>query len=156
MPYEGGDLRDLFSRSTVGPPTDRALRDIAHAGGERLTGSAAEHTPTDTGRTRERWRTLPVERVPEGYASGTENPSQVARFLEYGTSPHTIGPEQQEAVETPEGPRAEVHHPGTHGHHMLAKASAEVEAELPAIAQPHLSEWAASIEANAKRHKGIT
>jgi hypothetical protein len=143
----------------VQPPTRAALRGIAGAAGGEMVRLAAEHTPKRSGRTAEAWRQLPVRRTRYGpevaYVSGAENPSYKARFLEYGTDPHEIEPRRADAIDTPEGPRAKAEHPGTEGHHMLARAAEEVDATLGSISQPHLSEWAAAIEERAKRHPGI-
>jgi hypothetical protein len=129
---------------------------LAQAGGDALTEAAERNTPRRTGELAEKWRTLPVKVTPEGAQSGTENPDYRARFIEYGVDAHDLRPRRAEALETPEGPRGGAHHPGHEGTHPLARAAAEVEAELPAVAQPALSKWAAEIERAAKNHPGIT
>lgn len=131
------------------------MRDLAQAGGDALTERAERNTPRRTGELAERWRTLPVKITPQGAQSGTENPDYRARFAEYGVDPHDLKPRSAEALDTPEGPRAGAHHPGHEGAHPLARAAAEIEAELPAIAQPALARWAAEVEAAARTHPRI-
>jgi hypothetical protein len=72
-----------------------------------------------------------------------------------GHRPAPIAPEDQEAITTPEGPRAGAMHPGQPGAHMLSRAAHEVELEFPALAQDELAEWATAAEANARRKAGI-
>ena len=154
-PYVGGDLSKMFTESTTDPPTRRMMRDVAEGIGEAWTEAARQHTPRETGRLASRWRTLPVEKTPEGYTSGTENPDFRALLVEYGVEDHTLRPRHADALDTPEGPRANAEHPGHDGAHMLAKSAHEIDATWPSIAQPHLSRWAADVERNAKRHPGI-
>jgi hypothetical protein len=146
----------LFSQATTRAPTHRAMRKVAASVGNEMTNRAAAHTPKRTGRIAGLWRTLPVEPTPEGFRSGTTNPSYVARFLEHGVEPHELKPKRGQALGTPEGPRAHAHHPGFGGAHMLAKAMGEVEAIFPALAQPHMTAWAKEIEEVAKRHPGVS
>lgn len=144
MPYRGGSLTDLFAPATMRAATVRAQRSIAKAGGDALTHRAKRHTPQDSGATAAQGRSLAVRKVPEGYEGGTENPHYVARFVEHGVRRHDLKPtgeRGEEALSTPEGPPAGARHPGHRGAHPLARAAAEVEAELAAIAQPHLSAW---------------
>lgn len=91
MSYHGGDLRNLFSKQTTGAPTRLALRDVAEDVGEEWTRRAAALTPVDTGELASRWRSLDVDKVPEGYQSGTENPSPIAHLIEHGVKPHDLG-----------------------------------------------------------------
>jgi hypothetical protein len=156
VPYVGGSLVDLFSRETTAEPTRRALRGIAADVGDSWTRLAAEHTPRRSGNLARRWESLPVERDELGYRSGTQNPSPLAHLIEFGVAPHVIEPDDEEAIETPEGPRARAEHPGHGGAFMLARSAAEIEVALPEIAQSHLSQWAAEIEQAAKRHEGIS
>ena len=158
--YRGGDLSDLFKQETTGPPTERALRSIADSGGAEMTKRTRAHTPVDTGRTRDSFEQVPVQKiVGGGYRSGTESHHYKARWLEHGTKAHRIEPKRgkgKRAISTPEGARASADHPGTVGHHMVARAAVEVEAGLDQIARPHLETWARDVEQNAKRNKGIT
>jgi hypothetical protein len=155
MGYEGGDLRDLFKPATTDAPTRRALRNVAQAAGEEMTERAARHTPKRTGDLARKWRSIPVTETPSAAHSGTENPDFRARLLEHGVGPHALRPKDADALATPEGPRGGARHPGFAGRHMLARAVAEVDAELPAIARPHLERWAREIETEAAKHPGI-
>lgn len=153
--HDKGDLAALFD-DAARRDTRRAARRVAEDAGAAMTRAARAHTPRDTGRTAEQWETLPVRKIVGGYESGTANPSYIARFLEDGVDAHDLKPRGErgsEALSTPEGPRAGARHPGTRGHHMTAKAAAEVEAELPAIAQPTLTRWAREIERRAQAKK---
>ena len=155
MPYRGGSLVDLFKPATTGAPINRALRRIADEGGKDMTTFARRYTPKRTGRLADGWEQLPVHRVPNGYRSGTTNRVWYAHLVEHGVEEHDIEPKTSGALNTPEGPRAGVHHPGTEGAHMLARAAEEVEAGFSLRAQPALSTWATEIEDAAKQHKGI-
>jgi hypothetical protein len=66
-----------------------------------------------------------------------------------------VKPKRAKALDTPQGPRSKAEHPGTEGQDPLARAAAAVEESWPTLAQPSMQEWAAEIEANAKRHFGI-
>ncbi len=68
---------------------------------------------------------------------------------------HTIKPKRADALETPEGPRAEVDHPGYSGFHPVAKAALDAEVHFDETPTPAAKRWAAETEANARRHKGI-
>jgi hypothetical protein len=153
--YSGGSLTDLVKAATVRPPTRRAVRDLADAAGRAMTERARENTPTRTGVTAASWSQLRVRQTRDAAESGTENRSHKAHWLEWGVKPHKIRPRDAEAIDTPEGARAEADHPGIAAHHPLARAMAEVEAALPAIAEPILEDWAEEIERNAARHPGI-
>lgn len=156
MGYRGGDLEGLFGESTTGPPTRRAMRDIADAGGRAMTDAAKRHTPVLTGRTRESLQQTPVEKVVGGYRSGVESHHWKARFIEHGVKAHDVKPKRKKALSTPEGPRAGAHSPGMAGAHMVQRAAVEVEATVDQIAAPHLEAWAAEVEAAASKHRGIT
>lgn len=156
MGYHGGKLTALCGSRTWGPPTRRAVMDLADAAGRELTDRAARNTPREHGNLARKWEQLPVVRTPEGAESGTRNPDYRALFVEEGVDPHELRPRRAEAIDTPEGPRASADHPGHQGAHMLARAAAEVEAELPGIAAPTLARWAAEVEERAARHPGVT
>jgi hypothetical protein len=156
MPYRGGKLTSLAGSRTWGPPTRRAVMDLADAGGRELTDRAARNTPRESGHLARKWEQLPVTRTPDGAESGTTNPDYRALFVEEGVDPHDLTPRRAEAIDTPEGPRASADHPGHRGSHMLARAAAEVEAELPAIGAPALRRWADEVEERAARHQGVT
>jgi hypothetical protein len=160
MAYRGGSLVPLFSVSTTAAPTRRLMRDVAAAGGRHMTERAADLTPRQSGRTAAAWRELAVVEFEGGAEGGTENPNYRALFLEEGVEPHDVKPKRgrrgKKAISTPAGARAGAHHPGFGGSHMLARAAAETELGLGIVAAPSLAEWAAAVEANAARHKGIT
>lgn len=94
-------FRRLPNRPTVagehGPPTERLLHDVADEAGDAFTERAAA-TPEKSGVTAQSWRKLPVVKVPGGFESGTTNPHWLARFLEYGTEAHLIGPKTAKAL----------------------------------------------------------
>lgn len=158
MPYVGGKLSALCSSKTWGPPTRRAVLDLADAGGAELTRRAARNTPRRTGSLASKWEQLPVTRTPEGAESGAENRDFRMLFIEHGVDPHEIKPRRAEALDVPAAgePRAGVDHPGNRGAHPLARAAGELEAELPTIAAPALHRWAEEIEARAATHPGVT
>ena len=152
--YEGGSLVDLLSvRRTTGPPTSRAMRDIAESVAEEWRDRAAAHTPVRTGRLRRSWRVISATRITDGYSSGVVNYSPLAHLLEYGVQPHELEPEGAEALG---GPRASAEHPGHRGHHMLSLSAAEIEYRWVQVAEPHMRAWAEEVEHRAKAHKGIS
>jgi hypothetical protein len=136
---------------------------MAALGGCELTDRARRYTPLGTGEdyghVRDAWEELEAERASrrgfDAYESGAVNPHYRATWLEYGTEPRVIEPDEAEAIDTPEGPRARARHPGTRGAHMLLRAMTELEVEFPALAQPELGAWAAAAERNAKRQPGV-
>ena len=149
-----GSLTALFDSKSVAP-VGRAIADNA---GSSFTRLAAAATPKRTGRTAEAWEQIPVHETHTeaglgAWVSGTRNPHYVARFLEFGVEAHDVSPKGGDdgahAVSTPEGPRAHARTPGFGGVHMAERAAVEVEAALPAIAQPSLEAWAAALEASA-------
>jgi hypothetical protein len=130
-----------------------------------MTELVREHTPARTGEVRESYEQVPVVRESRGgrtaYRSGVESHHWRAPFVEHGVRPHDIEPrpdepEGAEAIETPAGPRARVHHPGYPGVHSVSRAAAEVEAGLPELLRPEAEAWAAEMTAAAKRRRGIT
>ncbi len=138
--HQKGDLVALFDSKTVAP----TMRAIARDAGQEWTRRAAAHTPQRTGRLAQGWRSLKVERTPEGgYQSGTENTVWYANIVEHGAEAHEIEVEGRT-----------IEHPGTEPAFMLAKSAEEVEASLDHIARPHLSAWAAGLEARATEGKG--
>ena len=149
MGFTGGSLLDLLGGGNTREPSQRARRDIAADAGDEMTRKAAANTPRQSGRTAGAWRTTPVTKTRNGYESGTENSRPEAVWLEYGTEPHDLKPRSAQALDTPEGPRAGARSPGTPALYPLARAAEEVEAELPAIAEPTLQRWAREIERGA-------
>lgn len=156
--YTGGSLVHLFSRQTTRGPTRALLHGVARDAAQAMRDSAVAHTPRRTGRTAAGWRIVGERELPDGsIESGIVNRAPLAHILEYGTDPHEIKPRHAEALDIPGAgePRASAEHPGTEGHHMTAKAAAEVEALLPGIGHLHATKWAEAIEANAAKHPGI-
>jgi hypothetical protein len=161
MGYRGGRLASLAADDGA---TERTARGIADSGGRLMTEVAVERTPVESGEVRASWRQLPVDRERRegvtGYVSGASNHHWRARFVEWGVQPHNIeprgDPEGAEAVETPAGPRALVHHPSYPGAHMTAQAAAAAEVALPELAAPELEAWAKDVELAAKRRPGVT
>jgi hypothetical protein len=96
-----------------------------------------------------------VERHGRVYTEHVQNDHWRAHRAEWGTGPHVIAPDDNEAIETPQGPRARARHPGYPGAHMLARVAHEVEVEFPVLAQEELAAWASAGEANARRRPGI-
>jgi len=161
MPYLGGRLTDLVRGvREVTPPAARAMAAI---GGRHLTLRTRDGTPigpgTDYGHVRGSWTEKEVEHQRSGgidrYRSGVESHHYRAPWVEWGVEPHDIEPDDAQAIDTPEGPRAGAHHPGYPGAHPVAKAVAELEATLPEVMQPELEAWAKAAEANAKRYPAI-
>jgi hypothetical protein len=151
--YTGGSLVDWVRAGRE--PMQRTMRAVANAGAEELARRAAEHTPAETGNTAASWRTVPARPTRNGWEASAETSHPLAHLLEYGTDPHRLAPDDAQALDTPEGPRAGAEHPGSRAHHMMARAAAELEESLDAIAAPHLAAWEREADALAKRHRGI-
>lgn len=150
MGYSGGSLTSLFSEANTRPATDRMLRRVAQDAGEQITSRARAMTPVDTGALASAWAPIPSRQVAPGtWESGATNQHYTALWVELGVEPHEIRPKRAKAIGTPEGPRAGADHPGSVGAFMLARALAEVAAELPAIAAPALNGWAREVERGA-------
>jgi len=155
--YIGGSLEDLVESFTG--PTRRAARNMAEAGGDYLVERAQAHTPVETGEVRESWHRKPTgfrHEVTDIYESGVESEHYRARWVEHGVKPHRIEPDDEQAIETPEGPRAGADHPGFTGFHPVANAAAELEAKGDAILRPEAERWKQETEAEAASHPGIT
>ena len=151
MGYRGGKLTSLVDVDLAGEATRR----MALRGGEQLTEDAAAATPVDTARTRESWETIEPERVPGGWRSGTVSHSHIALFLDAGVEPHKIEPKRREAVQTEQGPRGAVDHPGFVGRKMTQQAATKLEASMDRTLRPEAEEWAEEQEARAKRRPGV-
>ena len=123
---------------------------------EELTETARRNTPRRSGRTAASWQTTDVERVVGGpgaeaaYQASAENDHFIARFVEYGVSPHSLKPRKYQDSGDGDGP----HHPGHRGTHPLGRALDEVNGRLDQIAAPRLATWQADIYENFKRSKG--
>ena len=158
MPYLGGRLSSFVS--AVREVTAPAACSMAETGGLEMLTRSQRYTPVDTGEVRHAWHATPVERVSirtlDGYEVHVQNTHWRAHWAEWGTSPHRIEPEDEQAITTPEGPRAGAEHPGYRGAHMMGRAAAEVETEFPWLVQDELSAWAKAAEQNARRRQGIS
>ena len=156
MGYTGGRVADLFDPE----PAPLAARRMAQRGGRRMTELVKDYTPTDSGSVLRSWRQIPVDHRREAgadhYTSGVRSYHHRARWVEWGVEPHTIRPKDEHALETPEGPRAEVHHPGYHGAHPVARAAAQLEVTFAEEMHIEAERWAAEQGAAAKRHRGIS
>jgi hypothetical protein len=153
--YQGGRLADLFSQE----PVNRALSDMALAGGSAMWEVTRDRTPVHTGEVRDSWIVKPVrhERIggTDGYESGVESNHYRARWVEHGVNAHPERPKHRRAELTPEGPRAAVDHPGFPGAHPVASAAAWAEANFERITSPVAERWARETERLAKTHDGI-
>ena len=153
MGYSGASLKGLVE--AVSEVTPLAARNLCEAGTEEMYHRAQRYTPVRSGAVRASWQTTLVERHGRIYEARVQNTHWRAHWAEWGTGPHRIAPDDQEAITTPEGPRAGAMHPGQPGSHMLSRAAHEVEVEFPALAQDELQAWAKTAEANARRRPGI-
>lgn len=66
-------------------------------------------------------------------SSGDINPRNYGHLVEFGSKPHTIRAKKGKAVMTPEGPRAQVQHPGTAPHPFMRPAYDEKSGEAVAV-----------------------
>jgi hypothetical protein len=161
MPYIGGSLKGLVE--AVSEVTPLAAFAMADAGADYLHRQARFYTPIgpgrDGGHVYTAWEKVPVERRRVGgypaWEGGARNQHYRVGWLEYGTAPRVIEPDDQQAIETPEGPRAAAHHPGTRGEHMMLRATLDLEANAERVLAPKAHAWAAAAEANARRKPGI-
>ena len=161
MPYFGASLAQ-FVRD-VAEVTPPAARSMAARGGRTLTFHTREGTPigpgTDYGHVRDPWQEKPVEHERSGgidrYRTGVDSHHYRAPWIEWGTQPHRIEPKNSEALDTPQGARGGVDHPGARAFHPVARAVFILETELDAVMAPELSAWAKAAEQNARRRPGI-
>ena len=152
MPYIGGKVQDLVK--AMAEVTPLAAFEMADAGADYLLGQARQHTPIgpgrDGGHVYTAWEKVEVERRRVGgyvaYVGGARNRHYRAGWLEYGTAPRVIEPDDQQALSTPEGPRAAAHHPGTRGEHMALRAAMDLEAHGEHVLSPALRAWAQAVE----------
>ncbi len=162
MPYIGGKVQDFVA--AVREVTPLAVYEMADAGSDYLLDRATFYTPLgpgrDGGHVRVAWEKLPVERRRFGgypaWEGGARNRHYQVGWLEYGTAPRVIEPDDQQAIETPEDPRAAAHHPGTRPEHMLLRATLDLEANAEYVLAPKARAWAAAAEENARRKPGIS
>lgn len=158
-----GDIADLFKPDS----TQLAGHRITERAGGYLHERAVHHTPVAQkppgvperdwlrarrgrrpGTLRDRWHTLPVVETADGFEVEEENDDPVVRHVEYPTRPHLIVPRDPEGWLRwwwKDGAIAfakVVHHPGTQGSYMLAKALAELSVEWHRIAAEEVARWA--------------
>jgi hypothetical protein len=154
MGYHGDSLESFFSPELAAV----TARKLADTGAASMTERARNHTPVEFGTTRASWEAKRAERTQvEGlpaYEGRAENDHYVAKFLEHGTVAHEEVPDDAEALETPEGPRRLVRHPGMEPRHILSRAATELEAAFPAEAQPVLEEFKRAQEADTRSKRG--
>lgn len=168
MPYVGGSLEVLFD-SVPQEMTLVAERQMAARAGSRMEKLAKDNTPVETGKLRESWYQLPVNKTKyaiwSAYEAKVATNVEYAPYVEYGTG--LWGPEHKAYTIRPRfggmlswidphtGHRVyahEVKHPGSPGNHMLAIASEVLEFEVQhgTIFEDILSEWKRDIEAQAE------
>ncbi len=153
MPYIGGKLSDMVD--AFKDVTPHFARELCELGADEMYDRAVRYTPVHTGAVRNAWTRTFVDRHGDAYEARVQNDHWRAHWAEWGVGPHRIRPDEEEAIVTPEGPRAGAMHPGYPGAHMLSRAAHEVEVMYPALAQDTLSAWARAAEANARRKPGI-
>lgn len=130
--YVGPSLTALVPESAI-VATERTYRRIAEDVQGTMMRTAQAATPVRYSTVRDSWLAPMVERHGNRVEAKIRNPHWLAHLLEYGTQPHEIKPKNRRAEMTPEGPRADVHHPGFHGHHMAALAVDVAEGTLPFV-----------------------
>lgn len=150
--YIGESLASLVTHE-VRAATDRLRDDIAREAQLTMYDAARAATPSRSGRTRDSW--LPQHRRHEDgrIEARVSNTDDVAFWLNYGTAEHSIGPRRRRAIETPQGPRADVHVRGIEPHHMTEHA---VEAAARTITETSLvarERWARDVEASIETSK---
>lgn len=144
--YVGDSLSSLVTEASIAA-TDRASRSIAQETQRVMLDTARAATPVKSGATRDSWLAPMVERRGQRVEAKIQNTHWLAFLLEYGVQAHEIKPDERKAEMTPEGPRADVHHPGMRAHHMTALAGQMAETLLPMIAARPLQAWQSEIEA---------
>ena len=161
MGYQGGSLKGFVSAAVEVTPL--AAFAMADAGADYLLRQARDYTPIgpgrDGGHVYTAWEKVEVDRTRVGgyvaYQGGALNRHYRVGWLEYGTAPRVIEPDDQEAITTPEGPRAAAHHPGTPARHMMGRAAHDLDVHGDEVLADELREWATAAEANARRRPGI-
>lgn len=168
MGFEGGRLAPLFELE----PSKRAVRKMADTGGDSLHDYAVRNTPIDTGNLRSSWyRTRTKKRptpVGEAFESEVKTDVNYAPYVENGTglygpthAKYLIEPKNAKSLSWmgPGGSRvfaSHVWHPGSPGQHMMASATAKVEALYEDIQKGNLRQWVRETEAlEAKAMSGV-
>lgn len=158
MAYKGGTLAPLYDPGLV----PRALREMAHDGGEAYKSYAEDATPhnynpfsspeREPGTLAKRWvASRPHKDVARGQPALTVdvwNWDPIAGFVENDTRPHEIRPKLAGGVLVfrlwPWGTLVHakvVKHPGTTGWHMTLKAANRVAIHFEALMEPALIRW---------------
>ena len=99
------------------------------------------------------WLAGPIEQREGRTETSVRNDHWAAMLVNYGADPHVIRPRTGRAVETPYGPRADVHHPGFHGRHMAQKAIDTTAQVIDPITTPARERWARESEFAIERFK---
>lgn len=160
MGYVGGSLVSLFDAEPQ-KATDLTARRMAERAGAQMVTRTRENTPIDTGKLRESWYQLPTAKthyaIWPAYESGVATDVDYAPYVEYGTRPHIIEPKKPGGVLHWVDPGSgkdvfarRVHHPGTHGQHMVALGAAMTEFETEGgLMRDILSDWVDAVERSA-------
>jgi hypothetical protein len=124
---------------------DAMCRETTEESVEAIQDRVQENTPVITGALKESVVTTPVVQDVRGdYTAAVESDLEYAPYVEFGTSPHVIQPNDAEALAFDGRVVAEVHHPGNRGRHMFRQGAIEFEqGEAEAIAKK-----------NVKKHLG--
>lgn len=157
MAYIGGKLTPWFDTG----PISGAIKDAVRLGAEHAKHLAAEYTPVETGDLRKSWKTSRAHKVigtvllGTGYGAEWYTDVEYAPYVEHGTG--LWGPEHRKYLIVPKKPGGMLHwvgpgghdiyakavmHPGSPGHHMLAKSAAKLELDLEAVTFPAFELWA--------------
>jgi Bacteriophage HK97-gp10, putative tail-component len=101
VPYIGPKLSSLVD--AISDVTSLFARELCDLGAEEMYDRAVPYTPVRSGAVRNAWTRTVVDRHGNVYEARVQNDHWRAHFAEWGTGPHRIEPEDQEAIETPEG-----------------------------------------------------
>lgn len=156
-----GDIADLFREEPIRHCAERIRTRV----GDDLRDRVRAHTPVATpppgawsewlharrrlpGTLRDSWEVHVHELPGERYVVDVVTQDPVAPYVEWDTEPHLIVPKEPGGVLRfwdREGAlqfARSVHHPGTRGQHMMAKALAEVAVSWKVIAEEEFREMA--------------
>lgn len=157
MPYIGGKLHPWFDTG----PIDGTLKNMARLGAHHAKVLAVEYTPVETGDLKQSWKESRAHKVVgtnypgSGYGAEWYSDIDYAPYVEHGTG--LWGPKHKKYLILPKEPGGTLHwvgagghdifskgvlHPGSPGHHMVAKSAAKLEVELESVVRPALSNWA--------------
>ena len=153
MKYVGDSLEALVNEG-VRQATDDLMRDIASTARSVMFDVAVASTPIGkSAALRASWLAGPIEQREGRTETSVRNDHWAAMLVNYGADPHVIRPRTGRAVETPYGPRADVHHPGFHGRHMAQKAIDTTAQVIDPITTPARERWARESEFAIERFK---